>query len=153
MMAENGVATLQSTDVMAVRNPEDLTLTKLSAQDQQAVQAYADKINVRDTAEVLQFGAQAQEKLTVFADSALANVRNKDAGVVGQTLTDLVAQLEGFSPDKKPSKGIIGLFRKTSSQIASLKIRYDKVESSVAKVAETLEDHRLQMLQPRTLHP
>lgn len=145
-MAENGVTTLHSTDVLSVRNPEDLTLTKLSEQDQKAVQAYVDQINVRDTTEVLQFGSQAQEKLTVFADTALANVRNKDAGVVGQTLTELVAQLQGFSPDTKQSKGILGLFRKTSSQIASLKIRYDKVETSVAKVAETLEDHRLQML-------
>jgi uncharacterized protein YaaN involved in tellurite resistance len=140
------VETLKSTDVMAFRTPEDVTLTKLSKEDQQTVREYAAKIDVRNTTEVLQFGAQAQEKLTVFADSALANVRNKDTGAVGQVLTDLVTQLQGFGPEKKASKGVLGIFHRASSQISNLKVRYDKVEVSVAKVADTLEDHRLQML-------
>jgi uncharacterized protein YaaN involved in tellurite resistance len=138
--------TLTQTDVLEMKSPSDLTLTQLSVKDQESVRAFAQKINVRDTTEVLQFGAEAQRKLTVFADSALANVRNKDTGVVGQTLTDLVGQLQGFSPEPEKSKGLLGIFKKTSNQIQSLKARYDKVEVSVNKVADTLEDHRLQML-------
>ncbi|MDR0395801.1 MAG: toxic anion resistance protein [Oscillospiraceae bacterium] len=144
-MADNDL-TLTQTDVLEMKSPSDLTLTQLNPKDQESVRSFASKINVRDTTEVLQFGAEAQQKLTVFADSALANVRNKDTGVVGQTLTELVGQLQGFSPEPDKAKGILGIFRKTSNQIQSLKARYDKVEVSVNKVADTLEDHRLQML-------
>ncbi|MDR1570112.1 MAG: toxic anion resistance protein [Oscillospiraceae bacterium] len=144
-MADNEL-TLKSTDVLEIKSPEDLTLTKLSPKDQQTVREYAAKIDVRNAAEVLQFGAQAQQKLTVFADTALANVRNKDAGVVGQTLTELVGQLQGFAPDTKPRGGLAGIFHRATNQIQSLKARYEKVEISVGKVADTLEDHRLQML-------
>ncbi|MEG0767902.1 MAG: toxic anion resistance protein, partial [Clostridia bacterium] len=133
-------------DMEPVRSPEDLTLTQLPAQDQAAVKAYAEKINVCDTTEVLQYGAQAQEKLSVFADTALSNVRTKDTGVIGETLTDLVTQLEGFGASKETSKGIFGIFRRASNQVASLKARYDKVEVNVEKVAGTLSDHRVQLL-------
>ncbi|GHU79076.1 tellurium resistance protein [Clostridia bacterium] len=138
--------TLVQTDVLEMKAPEDLTLTQLSPKDQASVRDFAQKINVRDTTEVLQYGATAQQKLTVFADTALANVKNKDTGVVGQTLTDLVGQLQGFSPMGDKQKGILGIFKKASNEIQSLKARYDKVEVSVNKVADTLEDHRLQML-------
>lgn len=133
-------------DVLEVKQPRDITMTELSQKDQDAVKAYAKKIDVTNTNEVLQFGSTAQQKMTQFADSALDNVRKKDTGAVGQTLTDLVSQLQGFSIDSSEKKGIKGLFKKTSNQIASLKTRYDKVSVSVDQVANTLEDHRVSLL-------
>lgn len=133
-------------DVLEIKQPQDITLTELSQKDQAAVKAYAGKIDVTNTNEVLQFGSTAQQKMTQFADSALENVRKKDTGAVGQTLTDLVSQLQGFSIDPNEKKGIKGLFKKTSSQINSLKTRYDKVSVSVDQVANTLEDHRVSLL-------
>ena len=144
-MAETNLS-LTTTDVLEFKAPEDLTLTKLSPEDQEKVRKYANDINILNATETLQYGATAQQKLAVFADSALANVRNKDAGQVGQTLTELVGQLEGFSPTSEKKGGLLGIFKKTSSQIQNLKIRYEKVETSVGRVADTLEDHRVQML-------
>jgi len=144
-MAETDL-TLRGTDVLEFKAPEDLTLTKLAPEDQTKVREYASKINVLNATETLQFGATAQQKLAVFADSALSNVKNKDAGQVGQTLTDLVGQLQGFSPDSGKKSGILGIFKKTSNQIQNLKLKYEKVSVSVTKVSDTLEDHRVQML-------
>ena len=64
----------------AVKMPEDITLGQLSEKDQQAVRDYAEKIDVSNASEVLQYGAAAQQKLTVFADTALSNARTKDTG-------------------------------------------------------------------------
>ncbi len=136
---------LGSVDVINVKSPEDLTLTSLPAEDQKAVKEYADKINVTNAAEVLQYGSTAQQKLTVFADTALQSARAKDTGVVGDTLTGLVAQLQGFG-DTGEKKGVFGFLRKGANQITSLKARYDKVSVSVDTVANTLEGHRVNLL-------
>lgn len=143
-MDQNNLDT-QGVDVLAVKQPTDITMTDLSEKDQAAVKAYADKIDVTNTSEVLQFGSAAQEKMTVFADSALQSVRTKDTGAVGETLAGLVAQLEGFS-DSGEKKGFLGLFKKASHQVATMKARYDKVSVSVDQVANNLEDHRVGLL-------
>ena len=129
----------------AVKMPEDITLGQLSEKDQQAVRDYAEKIDVSNASEVLQYGAAAQQKLTVFADTALSNARTKDTGAVGETLAGLVAQLQGFGPEQE-KKGIFGFLKKTGNQIATMKARYDKVSVSVDEVANTLEDHRISLL-------
>jgi len=135
-----------TTDVLDVKKPEDLTLTQLSEKDQANVRQFVSQIDVKNATQVLQFGSEAQQKLTVFTDTALGSVRNKDTGAVGETLSNLVAQLQGFGPAAQPPKGILGIFKKASNQIATLKARYDKVEVSVSHVSDVLEDHRLQML-------
>lgn len=135
----------ENVDVMKVQLPEDITLLDLPKEEQEKVREYAQKIDVTNAAEVLQYGAGAQQKLTVFADTALQNVRAKDTGVVGETLTDLVMQLQGFGSDGG-KKGIFGLFNKGVNQVQAMKARYDKTSVSVEKVAATLEDHRISLL-------
>ena len=143
-MENNAVETLDAQST-AVTMPEDITLGQLSEKDQQAVRDYAEKIDVSTASEVLQYGSAAQQKLTVFADTALANARTKDTGVVGDTLAGLVAQLQGFAPAEE-KKGFLGLFKRTGNQLATMKARYDKVSVSVDEVANNLEDHRISLL-------
>lgn len=143
-MENNAVETLDAQSA-AVKMPEDITLGQLSEKDQQAVRDYAEKIDVSNASEVLQYGSAAQQKLTVFADTALANARTKDTGVVGDTLAGLVAQLQGFAPAEE-KKGFLGLFKRTGNQLATMKARYDKVSVSVDEVANNLEDHRISLL-------
>lgn len=143
-MENNAVETLDAQST-AVKMPEDITLGQLSEKDQQAVHDYAEKIDVSNASEVLQYGSAAQQKLTVFADTALANARTKDTGVVGDTLAGLVAQLQGFAPAEE-KKGFLGLFKRTGNQLATMKARYDKVSVSVDEVANNLEDHRISLL-------
>lgn len=143
-MENNAVETLDAQST-AVKMPEDITLGQLSEKDQQAVRDYAEKIDVSNASEVLQYGSAAQQKLTVFADTALANARTKDTGVVGDTLAGLVAQLQGFAPAEE-KKGFLGLFKRTGNQLATMKARYDKVSVSVDEVANSLEDHRISLL-------
>jgi len=130
---------------IASKQPQDLTLTQLPQEDQNAVREIAAKIDVTNAAEVLQYGAMAQQRLTVFADTALQSARAKDAGVAGDTLANLVGQLQGFG-DSGEKRGILGFFKKSAGQVATLKARYDKVSVSVDSVAAKLEDHRVNLL-------
>ncbi|MCL1796646.1 MAG: toxic anion resistance protein [Clostridia bacterium] len=127
------------------KQPQDLTLTQLPEEDQDTVRQIAGQIDMTNAAEVLQYGATAQQKLTVFADTALQNARAKDAGVAGETLANLVGQLQGFG-DTGEKRSILGFFKRGAGEVATLKARYDKVSVSVDGVAAKLEDHRVNLL-------
>ncbi len=123
-----------------------LELDKLSPAEQAAVYQFADKIDVMNTEQVMNYGSAAQKNISEFSDAALASVRTKDLGEVGKDLSDLVIQLQGmdFTPEEK--KGILGFFKKQTNTIAQLKTQYDKAEVNVDKIVEQLENHEVTLL-------
>ena len=115
---------------------------QLTDAEKKAVEDFAAKIDISNSNHILQYGADAQAKITQFSDMALEKVRAKDLGSVGETLSDLVVELKGFDPNEQ-KKGFLGLFKKAGMGIAQLKAKYDKVEVNVEKVVDILEGHQI----------
>ena len=61
-------------------------------------------------------------------------------------LGDLVVELQGLNFDPEEKKGFLGLFKKTTQNIASLKAQYDKAEVNVDKIVESLEKHEVVLM-------
>ena len=115
---------------------------QLTEAEQKVVNDFASKIDISNANHVLQYGADAQTKITQFSDMALQKVRTKDLGAVGDSLTELVAELKSFDPNAD-KKGLRGFFKKAGSSITQLKAKYDKAEVNVEKVVDVLEDHQI----------
>ena len=125
---------------------EKLDLEKLSPAEQAAVTEFSKKIDILNTEQVLNYGSSAQKNISEFSDSALSAVRTKDLGEVGDMLSDLVVELKGMNFDPEQKKGLRGLFRKATQDIASMKAQYDKAEANVDKIVEQLERHEVTLL-------
>ena len=125
---------------------ERLELEKLSPAEQAAVKEFSKKIDILNTEQVLNYGSNAQKNISEFSDSALSAVRTKDLGEVGDMLSDLVVELKGMNFDPEQKKGLRGLFKKTTQDIASIKAQYDKAEVNVNKIVEQLEHHEVVLL-------
>ena len=117
---------------------------QLSPQEQQMVEDFAQKIDLTDTAMVLQYGAAAQKNIADFSENALNNVRTKDLGQVGQALSSLVVELKTFGEEEK--SGIFGFFQKKKKEAMALKASYDKAEANVDKIVAVLENHQLTLM-------
>ncbi len=115
---------------------------ELTPEEQKVVDEFVNKIDLTNTNHILQYGADAQQKLADFSDSALESVRTKDLGQVGDTLVDLVTELKGFNALEE-KKGFLGLFKKAADPIVQLKAKYAKAENNVEKVVEVLEGHQV----------
>ena len=115
---------------------------ELTPEEQKAVDDFVGKIDITNASHILQYGADAQQKMADFSDSALESVRTKDLGTVGDTLADLVADLKGFNALEE-KKGLAKLFHKVTDPIAQLKAKYDKAEVNVEKVVDILEGHQV----------
>ena len=128
---------------VVIERPE---LEKLSPAEQAAVKEFSEKIDVLNTEQVMNYGSAAQKNITEFSDAALRTVRTKDLGEVGEQLGNLVVELKGFNYEAEEKKGFLGIFKKTTQNIAALKAQYDKAEVNVDKIVEALENHEITLM-------
>ncbi|MCL1874595.1 MAG: toxic anion resistance protein, partial [Clostridiales bacterium] len=112
MVPADGLASLPVSADMLDKAESQLTPEELAM-----VKEFAQKIDVTNTAQILQYGAASQQKMSQFSESALENVRTKDMDEVGNMITGLVVELKGFSSEEE-SKGIFGLFKKPGKKMA-----------------------------------
>ena len=121
----------------------------LSPAEQKVVDDFAAKIDVENTAQILQYGAGTQKKMAQFSDAALANVRTQDLGEVGNLIVDVVGELKGFDADE--GKGLMGFFRKQADKLDTMKTKFAKAETNVAKIGDALEKHQVRLMKDSAL--
>lgn len=142
---------LEPASVPAANEEKEVAVAEpaLTAEEQQMVDAFAAKIDVENTAQILQYGAGTQKKMADFSDAALANVRTQDLGEVGDLITSVVGELQGF--DSEEEKGFLGFFRKQASKLENMKNKYAKAEVNVEKIGTALQQHQVRLLKDSAL--
>ena len=130
---------------------KDYDLESLSPAEQAAVRNFAEKIDVMNTEQVMHYGSNAQKNISEFSGAALGTVRTKDLGEVGNMLGDLVVELKDLNFDVEQKKGLKGLFKKSSQSIAELKASYDKAETNVDNIVDSLEKHEITLMKDISL--
>ena len=115
----------------------------LTEAERRQVEALAKQINLRDTNGILQYGAGTQKKMSDFSDAALATVKTRDLGEVGEMLSGVINNLEEFNPNEKEESGFFGLFKKPKKKLDDIKVQYDKANVNVEKVAKALQEHQV----------
>ena len=126
-------------------------LSGLSPAEQKAVLDFADKIDLTNSGVVLQYGAAAQKNIANFSESTLNAVRTKDMGELGDMVTSLLGELKGFSAEEEEKKGFFGMFKKASNNLQNMKIKYEKAEANVDRIAEQLEQHQMVLMKDAAL--
>lgn len=120
--------------------------TPLSPEERKTVADFAEKIDVTNSQQVMQYGSACQKKIGDFSETALSKVRTKDLGEVGGMLGDLVNELKHFDATEEKPKGLAGLFHKGTSSIEQLKTKYAKAETNVENIQSVLEQHQVTLM-------
>ena len=132
---------------------ESLNYDLLSKEEQAEIDEFNKKINIEDATEVLQYGSNAQLKISQFSDKILDGVKTNGTGEVGNLLTDLVAEIKSFDSNlsnEKP-KGLAKLFYNAKKQLSKLVAKYSKIETNIDNIEEKLENYKIQMLKDITI--
>ena len=127
---------------------KSLNYDALTEQEKRAIDEFNSKIDVQDSTQVLQFGSQAQNKISQFSDSVLEDVKTKNLGEVGDLLSDLVGQIKSFDSEiaDQNKGGIAKLFTSAKRQLDKIVAKYNKIDSNIDMIEKSLENHKLQML-------
>ena len=124
---------------------EEMKQTVLTPEEQMMVDRFAQKIDIENTNQILQYGAGTQKKMADFSDAALENVRTQDLGEVGDLIAQVVGELRDFDVAEE-EKGFLGFFKKQGNKIETLKNRYAKAEVNVQKITTSLQDHQMRLM-------
>ena len=124
---------------------KEMEQTILTPEEQQMVDSFAQKIDIENTNQILQYGAGTQKKMADFSDAALENVRTQDLGEVGELITQVVGELRDFDATGE-EKGFLGFFKKQGNKIENMKNRYAKAEVNVLKITTSLQDHQMRLM-------
>ena len=144
MEAGKETATVPSTTV----NPAptiDIPLNELTEEEQKQVDDIASKLDVKDAAAVMAFGAGTQQKMAEFSERTLESVKTKDMGEVGDMITNLIGELKNFDVDEN-DKGLFAFFKKGANKLQNMKTKYSKVETNVKTIQNELEKRQITLL-------
>ena len=120
--------------------------SSLTEDEMKQVQEFSKTIDLTNPDHVMLYGADAQKKISGFADTVLSNVKTGDTGEVGDMLTKLVTELKGFNAAGEKPKGLRGLFFGAKQQISTIQAKYEDVSKNVEGIAGNLEEHQVQLL-------
>ena len=123
----------------------DMDDSMLSEEEKRMVSEFVEKIDLRNSNAILQYGAGTQKKMADFSEKALENVKTKDMGEIGDMITDLVTELKSFDVEEE-EKGLSAFFKKRANKLTALKAKYDKAEVNVNKITTALEAHQIQLI-------
>ena len=102
------------------------------------------ELDISDSNTILFFGTRAQEHVTSVADEMLEGVRNKETGVAGQTLNEMLSTLRGFSAqeiDPKQKPGLVARILGRSRPLAKVLQQYEQVRSQIDAISNRLDKH------------
>ena len=90
--SEEAVPAVSATKELTEHYLEQQTL---SPEEQQQVDAFSEKIDLHDSAIILQYGAACQKKVAAFSDTVLEGVRTKDLTVTGTKMRETGGVVDG----------------------------------------------------------
>ena len=126
-------------------NAIKLDESALTEEERKVVDEFSKKIDIANSSLVLQYGAAAQKNIASFSENALASVKTKDLGAIGDDLAELVTELKGFDAEEE-KKGFLGLFKKPVDALEQMKAKYTSAEKNVDKIVAALEAHQITLM-------
>ncbi len=119
----------------------------LTPEEREQVDRIAAGIDIHNSQQMVQYGIGAQSKISEFANHILGQVRAKDAGYVGDLMTDLLVQVKSLDVDelegkeKRPS-----LFRRAKKSMTRFAAQYETVDAQLDRIANELDRSRMALL-------
>ena len=138
-----------ATEIALNKSTEPVSLDSLPEAEKSRVMAIKQGISFTDSQAVVQFGVGAQARIADFADSILSEIRNKDAGDAGSSLSELLVAVKDIDVDRLGAKNplasipLLGGLLDAARRFAQ---RYEKISTQIERISDDLDKARMQML-------
>lgn len=147
----------QGTTIIHLDQKGKIDLSRFSEAEIQKYKGMSESLKTTDKNSILNFGLDLQKELGKYSDSFLNGVRAFDAGEIGGSITDLLAQINyvDFDPSSQP------VFKRMLMQVPFLKgivmntkkmfQKYDTVSNNMDGIVTKLEQGRLTIIRDNVM--
>lgn len=140
---------IQTQDAQDEKRQAGKTYEHLPAEQQEQARKLAEQIDITDTDSVLNYGSAAQQKIGDFSNNVLNHVQNQETGAIGNSINDLMFQLEESNPDELVQQNqnfIQKMFKRAKRSIYETTAKYQKIGAQVDKIALQLDKQKSMLL-------
>jgi uncharacterized protein YaaN involved in tellurite resistance len=126
-----------------------VALDTATAPQADAIKARMAELDMTNTQSIISFGARSQAELQVISQEMLAGVKNKDVGPAGNSLTEIVSTIRGFSGeelDVNRERSWWDRLTGAAAPLAQFIARYEEVQGQIDRITENLLRHETVLL-------
>lgn len=128
---------------------QEMKVMKLSDNELEKAKEIARGIQIDNTQVILQYGYNTQKSISSFADTMLMEIRSKDAGTVGETLSELLMKIKDVNVSSLSAEK--GFFQRLFSSIERFFAKYQKISTQMEMIIKQLNDSKMYLLRDITV--
>ena len=125
-------------------------MEQLDAQMQSRIRDMAARLDVRDSAAVMGFGAKAQKEMNAFTSIALAQMLREDVKPLSGVMQTLAEQIRACSFTAQ-AKGLLRRVFGGAAPLAEVRAAYEKAEPRINACADEMTDRRVALMRDSAL--
>lgn len=131
-------------------------INTLSEKDKLEIARIKEEIDLLDSQYSLSYGQEAQKNLSSFSETILNQVKAKDAGYVGEIMSDLMNKvksldIESFGEKKDSLLNRLPFVKNVNDHMKNMLTKYDSLETQIVKIESELDVARIQMIKDITM--
>ena len=119
---------------------------KLSEEDKAKVEKIKNELDLRDSAATNLYGVATQNNIAEFSNEILSKVRAKDAGEVGELMTNLLVKVRNVNYDEEEGGFLKKLFLGGKTKIERYLASYDDLSGQIDSITSTLQNEQKDLL-------
>ncbi|MBM0045626.1 toxic anion resistance protein [Anaerococcus sp. mt242] len=147
LMDNKGSATDISLDKNEIAEVTEKRVEKISPEDRAKVDQIKNQIDLRNSQLSSVYGTNAQKGIAQFSEQILSEVRSKDAGEVGELMTDLLVKVNDVDIQNFREKSLFDkFFGGPKKQVERYLAKYQNMETQIDKISAKLESARMELL-------
>lgn len=126
----------------------------LAPEIQEKAKELAKSIRIEDSQAVIQYAVGTQVKISQFADTILNEIRAKDAGSVGETMTNLLLKIKDVDVNSLGEGNFwskIPIIGALVDRVKKFIAQYDKLSVQIEKIVADLDKARMNLLRDITM--
>lgn len=121
----------------------------ISPEEREKINEIKSNINILDSQSTVQFGVGAQKNIASFSETILSQIKSKDAGYVGDIMTDLMVKVREASGDSLEDDNFlkkIPFLGKFANNTEKYLAKFHTVETQIDKIESELDKARMGLL-------
>lgn len=147
LMDNKGPATDISLDKNEIAEVTEKRVEKISPEDRAKIDQIKNQIDLRNSQLSSVYGTNAQKGIAQFSEQILSEVRSKDAGEVGELMTDLLVKVNDVDIQNFGEKSLFDkFFGGPKKQVERYLAKYQNMETQIDKISAKLESARMELL-------
>ncbi len=126
---------------------KEFLINTLNEEEKEIVLNFVDKIDLTKTNSLLAYGQKTQKNIDIMSEKMLGEVRTKDTGAVGDTISKLVGELKGIE-EIEDDKGFLGIFKSKNlkNRVENYKIKYQSIEKNIDAIVNEMDTHKIKLI-------